>query len=287
MKISSDSLFMSRTVPTKAAHDNQHAGMSNKAPSPQKVTVNETPAFTIDDGVLHFKVSAADPELSQRIAALEDNNKIFKLGLKDVMDTYFKWSEDSLAYDMKKMSFVAKQVGLQEDEIIGFGGAADDLMRQGLERTGVLRPEMPELLKQAGFARGGSDDEGNSSTGVFSIAKQSSDATASRDVATVYFDRNVALADDSMEIVDLESGGGMAQGVIDAIHSGSLSSSVSTIPQDGKHRYAITNGKHGSDAKVAAVFLAKNGDTESIQRSVSVYKAFNSWNKAVTGTGII
>ncbi|MBY6265923.1 hypothetical protein EI613_28995 [Azospirillum sp. 412522] len=212
------------------------------------------------------------------------NDKIRNVGVANFMNAFSDWSSKLSDYWGKVSDFTKKTLNTSADEVAVLGGAANDIIRASLAAGGVVRPDMPAILKD-----GGAEDPydpsswADAGTGEVSISRQGDGSGPPNLLTSVSFDRTVDIPDGEMSIVDLDSGDATANDLLASILSGSLSSALSSSDQSGKsgmHRYAVTNGKSGPDAAVAAVLFTRGNDDADVQKAADLYTKLKSLQNA-------
>ncbi len=212
--------------------------------------------------------------------SVPSTDRMRTVGVSNFMNAFSDWSSKLSDYWGKVSDFTRKTFDVGSDQVAVLGGAANDIVRASLAAGGVVRPDMPAILKD-----GGAEDPYDpsalaaSSIGEISISRQGDGRTSPNALSIVNFDRTVDIPDGQMSIVDLESGDSAANGLFASILSGSLGSALAPSDQSAKsgmHRYAITNGKSGSDAVVAAVVFARGGDAADVGKAADLYTTLKS-----------
>lgn len=207
------------------------------------------------------------------------NDKIRNVGVTNFMNAFSDWSAKLSDYWGKVSDFTKKTLDTAGDEVAVLGGAANDIIRTSLAAGGVVRPDMPAVLKD-----GGAEDPydpsalSNAKIGEISIGRQG-DGGSPTLLSSVSFDRTVDIPDGQMSIVDLESGDAAANSLLASILSGSLGSALSSSDQsakEGMHRYAVTNGKSGTDAAIGAVLFTRSSDDADVQKAAALYTTLKS-----------
>ncbi|WP_144428197.1 hypothetical protein [Azospirillum thiophilum] len=208
------------------------------------------------------------------------NDRIRNVGVSNFMNAFSDWSSKLSDYWGKVSDFTKKTFDVGSDQVAVLGGAANDIVRASLAAGGVVRPEMSAILKE-----GGAEDPYDpsalaaSSIGEISISRQGDGRTAPDALSIVSFDRTVDIPDGQMSIVDLDSGDAAASGLFASILSGALGSALSSSDQSAKsgmHRYAITNGKSGPDAVIAAVMFTRDDSEADVQKAADLYTKLKS-----------
>lgn len=212
------------------------------------------------------------------------SDKIRHVGISNFMNAFSDWSSKLSDYWGKVSDFTKKTFDVANDEVAVLGGAANDIVRSSLAGRGVVRPDMPSILKE-----GGAEDPYDASAlaatriGEISISRQGGDGNTINAVSIMAFDRNVSIPDEQMSIVDLDSGDADANNLSESILSGALGSSLSSSDQPAKagmHRYAITNGKSGADAIVAAVLFTRDDVGGDVRKAADLYSKIKSINNS-------
>lgn len=212
------------------------------------------------------------------------NAKTRNVGVANFMNAFSDWSNKLSDYWGKVSDFTKKTLNTSDDEVAVLGGVANDIIRKSLAAGGVVRPDMPAILKE-----GGAEDPydpsalANARIGEVSLSWQDDGSGSSTLLSSVSFDRTVEIPDGQMSIVDLDSGDATASSLLASIFSGSLSSALSSPDQSGKsgmHRYAVTNGKSGTDAVVGAVLFTRSNDDAEVQKAADLYTKLKSLKHA-------
>ncbi len=203
-----------------------------------------------------------------------------KLGMpvSTMMDSISAMSNDLSEHEQKLNGFIRDTFGVAKNEMTVTGGATYDIMLDAMERRGIQMPEMSSALKSGnGSDQRDGADVAKARVGAFSISRSVRDELST--TSFVAFDRGVDVPDDQKTLVDLDSGDATASGLWASILSGPLASPLSSTDQPsmtGMRRYAVTNGKSGSEAVVAAVLFARDGEGGGVDRASDLYSKFKS-----------
>lgn len=195
-----------------------------------------------------------------------------------LMDSISAMSSDLSEHAEKLNNFARDTFGVAKNEMTVVGGATYEIMLDAMGRRGIRMPEMSSALRTGG----GSDpregaDAAKAHTGSFSISRSVQGELST--TSFVAFDRGVDVPDDQKTLVDLDSGDATASGLWASILSGPLASALSSTDQPsmvGMRRYAVTNGKSGSEATVAAVLFARDGEGGGVGRALDLYSKFKA-----------
>ncbi|HYF89845.1 hypothetical protein [Azospirillum sp.] len=286
MKVTSDPTMAGNIRPPSAVQEN-----------PQKsaaVPGNAGPAVGASGVVVDLRsaIQNLKPGMSYSIGegyvpsdiSAPGNAKIRNVGVANFMNAFSEWSNKLSDYWGKVSDFTKKTLHTSNDEVAVLGGAANDIIRKSLAAGGVVRPNMPAILKE-----GGAEDPydpsalANARIGEVSLSRQDDGSGSSTLLSSVSFDRTVDIPDGQMSVVDLDSGDATANSLLASILSGSLSSALSSPDQSGKsgmHRYAVTNGKSGADAVVGAVLFTRSNDDAEVQKAADLYTKLKSLQHA-------
>lgn len=293
MKVTSDLVAAGSVQPVRPSQPSPRVGSTGAgAPgggvgaSPGVIVDLRSALANLKPGMSYAIGGGYEPvDLSASLAASgHASDKIRDVGVTNFMNAFSSWSKEMSSYWGQVSDFTNKTFGVAGNETATLGGAANDAVRGALASGGVVRPDMPEILK-----RGGLDDPGaatavsGTTIGQLSINSLDPGRQTASAVSIVDFDRSVSIPNGQMSIVDLGSGDDTANSVIGTILSSSLKSALSTTEQpakDGMHRYAITNGKSGAEASVAAVLFTRDADEASVQRAAGLYKTLASLPQA-------
>lgn len=170
----------------------------------------------------------------------------------EVMAAHEEWLGRQRAYMDSLDTIVRETFGIPEDAGYMIGGAAHAAIDALGAKHGLARPEMPAIMKEAGWTDPADQiaKDAASGTGVFAILHTAVDSPNFGKSLTVAFDRNTDLPENAMRVVDLKAkdAGAMIGRVLD----GPLGGSVRTDMRTNSGVFAITDGAPADKARVAA-----------------------------------
>ncbi|WP_042442858.1 hypothetical protein [Azospirillum sp. B510] len=209
------------------------------------------------------------------------DDKLRRVGVSNFLNAFSEWTDKLFGYWEQMSGFTARTFTGTSDETALLGGAATDIVRASLAAKGVVRPEMPKILKDAG-----AEDPHDPSSfaaariGEITVKDRMESRADLNSLASVSFDRTVDIPDGQMSIVDLDSGDATASGLLASVLSGALGADLSAAADQpakaGMHRYAVTNGKTGSDAVVGALLFTRGNDSAAVNRAAGLYASIKS-----------
>lgn len=200
-------------------------------------------ALSVDLSPAAFATGA--PTNPSTAAAVKDMDKI--------IPAMQRYTEESSRYAEKLSGLVREKFGLPDNVSVTTGGAANAMMDSLAKENGLVKPEIPQILKDHGLL---SDDtqevDSQSQTGLFGLSVTTvgdPDFGKRMDLA---FDRSAAIPSDKQTLVALKSGDPATAGTLNRVKTGALGGLTDTASQDGAHLFAITDGAADGKAKVAA-----------------------------------
>lgn len=170
----------------------------------------------------------------------------------EVMAAHQEWMGRQRAYMDSLDTIVRETFGIPEDAGYMIGGAAHAAIDALGAKHGLVRPEMPAIMKEAGWTDPADRiaKDAASDTGVFAILHTAVGSPDFGKSLTVAFDRHADVPEEAMRVTDLKSKD--AGALIGRVLDGPLGGSVRTDMRTNSGVFAITDDAPAGKARVAA-----------------------------------
>lgn len=237
---------------------------SNRSANPVDTVVlsdQANRALSVDLSPAAFATGA--PTNPSTAAAVKDMDKI--------IPAMQRYTEESSRYAEKLSGLVREKFGLPDNMSVTTGGAANAMMDSLAKENGLVKPEIPQILKDHGLL---SDDtqevDSQSQTGLFGLSVTTvgdPDFGKRMDLA---FDRSEAIPSDKQTLVALKSGDPATAGTLGRIKSGALGGATNMPSEPGSSLFAITDGKADDKATIAATIRSIGMDDRAQSSALSL-----------------
>lgn len=244
------------------------AAYASKAERPLSALA-EGKTITIDVKAATADAVIVDPDLQARIDRMRP----------EVMAAHEEWLGQQRAYMDSLIGLVRATFGVPEDAGFMIGGAAYAAIDSLAARHGLVRPEMPAIMKEAGWTDPADRiaKDAQSRTGVFAILHTGVDSPDYGRSLTLTFDRNTDLPERAMRVADMKSkdAGALIGRALEGALGGSLRSDLRT----DTGVFAITDDGPAGRARIAATVrsigmddVAKDGATGMLATMMRLLK---------------
>lgn len=209
----------------------------------------ERPSLSLADG----KAITIDPKAAADAVIVDPEVQAMADRMRpEVMAAHEEWMGRQRAYMDSLNALVRETFGIPEDAGYMIGGAAHAAIDALAARHGLVKPEMPAVMKEAGWTDPADQmaREATSDTGVFAILHTAVNSPDFGKSLTIAFDRNAGLPESAMRVVDLKSKD--AGALIGRVLEGPLGGSVRTDMRSNSGVFAITDGAPADKARIAA-----------------------------------
>lgn len=202
----------------------------------------------------------------------------------DAIPAMTAWANATSEYMGKAAYAFRTAFGLSDSISIATGGAGTAMMDAVAASRGIAKPKLPSALAEAGEREAGATAEDRQAdTGFIGLSitdRQDSRFGQKLDIA---FNRAAGIASESMTLVrlnDRQDDGALAR----KIDSGPLARMLSAGSGDDASMFAVTDGRTGPNAKVAAAFRSVGMD-DAATSALAIVKAVGRYLPGQTGRG--